>query len=380
MSNLLSIIIPTKNRQKYCLEAIKQILSLSLSELQICIQDNSDNNILEKEIEELNSDCVVYNYHGGSLSFVDNFSEAVSLSTGEFVCMIGDDDGILSNIIEVTKKLKEKGIDAFIPGLNSVYFWPTHNPIYKGGEDGFLIIKHTDPNIKNISPQNSLLRLLQNGCLDYLSYDLPRLYHGIVKRDVLDEIKKNTGSYFGGLTPDIYMATSLSFVCKNVAIANIPVTISGICSTSGSADSATGKHTGKLSDAPHFRGHEVYEWEEKIPAFYSVETIWAESLIKAIRDFRKEYLLTQINFSRLYSFCNDKYPQYSTIISETARDNNVDIYNIKKTPKLVVVVKSYADRIINRIFNRIPRVFYNVIDIEAAAQYSMKYLKYTRLN
>ena len=88
--------------------AIKQILALKLPEIEICIQDNSDTDDLRREIESLKSDQVVYNYHAGILSFVDNFSEAVSISHGEYVCMIGDDDGILPNIVEYVEKAKKK--------------------------------------------------------------------------------------------------------------------------------------------------------------------------------------------------------------------------------------------------------------------------------
>ena len=50
MSYLLSVVIPTKNRGYYCLEAVKQILALNYPEVQICIQDNSDTDQLSQEI------------------------------------------------------------------------------------------------------------------------------------------------------------------------------------------------------------------------------------------------------------------------------------------------------------------------------------------
>ena len=103
MEPRLSIIIPTKNRQRYCLAAVKQILSLGMRDFEICVQDNSDENTLEQEITSLGSHLVKYNYHKGVLSFVDNFSEAVSLCSGKYACMIGDDDGLLSSIENIVE-------------------------------------------------------------------------------------------------------------------------------------------------------------------------------------------------------------------------------------------------------------------------------------
>ena len=73
-----------------------------------------------------------------------------------------------------------------------------------------------------------------------------------MKKECLEEIRTKTGRYFNGLSPDIYSVVALSLVSKNNVFIDYPFTISGICKTSGSADSATGRHTGKWEDAPHF--------------------------------------------------------------------------------------------------------------------------------
>lgn len=39
-----------------------------------------------------------------------------------------------------------------------------------------------------------------------------------------------------------------------------------------------------------------------MPKFYSVETIWAESAIKAIKDMKREDLLTGFNKYKLYVY------------------------------------------------------------------------------
>ena len=107
---LLSIIIPTKNRQVYCLKSIRQILGVVSKDVEIIVQDNSDDNSLSEEFKSQEFEMVKYNYHSGVLSFVDNFSEAVSLCSGKYVCMIGDDDGVLPIIEKVTKYCDKKGL------------------------------------------------------------------------------------------------------------------------------------------------------------------------------------------------------------------------------------------------------------------------------
>ena len=45
---LLSIIIPTKNRQVYCLKSIRQILGVVSKDVEIIVQYNSDDNSLSE--------------------------------------------------------------------------------------------------------------------------------------------------------------------------------------------------------------------------------------------------------------------------------------------------------------------------------------------
>lgn len=374
MGKILSIIIPTKNRQKYCLAAVKQIVSLKSKDIEICIQDNSDDNLLQEQIEQLCCSDIVYNYHSGVLSFVDNFSEAVSLASGEYLCMIGDDDGILPNITTECQYMKDKGLDAYIPGLNAIYYWPSPNPIEENQRKGYLIINGTRTKKKSVDPLMVLNDLLKKGALNYYTFDMPRLYHGIVKRDVLETIKMQAGNYFKGLTPDIYMAVALSFVCKKVERSDYPVTISGICPTSGSADSATGRHTGELKNAPHFRGHDSYEWDNLVPAFYSVETIWAETLIKAIKDFQSDKLIETLNLPLLYSVCEKKYPQFSYLIKEFAQKNKIQVLTPKAENKFLKKLVVFSGHIRHRFLYGKSYRFTDVYDIEKACEIISKYI------
>lgn len=369
MKYILSIIIPTKNRQKYCLAAIRQILSLNLSEIEICIQDNSDTDILRNEISSITSENIVYNYHEGVLSFVDNFSEAVSLSHGEYLCMIGDDDGILPSIMDMVRFMKGKGIDSLIPSLGAVYYWPSDNPIVANGEKGVLTLSYLRSKARYTNSQKALLKLLKGAVQNYTSLDMPRLYHGIVKKTCLEDIKEQTGKYFDGLTPDIYMAVALSFVCKKTLRIDTPITISGICPTSGSNDSATGKHTGKLEDAPHFKGHTDYHWDEHIPAFYSVDTIWAETLMQALTMFKRDDLKSKFNMPLFEIICLKKYPEYENIIKEHAKKEFVSIISMKKQ-NLLLRIKMLKKKVLNKLNPKFKITYQNVQDIQIACEMS----------
>ena len=350
MNPELSIIIPTRNRQFYCLSAIKQILSLKLHSFEICIQDNSDTNSLYDDINKLNNEHIVYNYHEGVLSFVDNFSEAVSLCSGQYLCMIGDDDGVMKDIEDVLSYAKAHNIDAIIPSIDYAYYWPTDKPLVPGAEKGYLLAPKRVLEAKYEKVTPSLAKLLNNAGQDYQALNLPRLYHGLVKKDVLDSVKKRTGVLFDGLTPDIYIAAALLIVCRNVYRTNMSITISGVCPTSGSADSDTGRHTGKLSDAPHFRGHSEYHWKKEIPYVYSIETIWAETFLHVLENFNLKSEIERFNIPLLDAICRYKHPQLQKEV-----DCHANEYGISQIRMAWLYWKYWVAHMIPRITSRIKR-------------------------
>lgn len=312
---LLSIIIPTRNRQKYLLKCIDEILTLNDERIQIIIQDNSDIANLLKHLPICKkANQIKYQYTPGIVSFVDNFNFAMESADGTYCCLIGDDDGVTDYIGDVTAWANKYNIEALIPEVLFEYFWPNSIDIKKSSHQGLIRLLDTAINVKIFEPYKHIKKLLYNGGQNYTTLELGKLYHGIIKTSSLKQIKEITGKYFGGLTPDIYMAVALSLTLKSAVKINFPLTIAGVCSNSGSADSSTGRHVGPLESAPHFKGHQNYSWATEVPPFYSVETIWADSALAALYDFHQDKLVKKFSVSNLDAYCKWKYPEYSRII------------------------------------------------------------------
>ena len=370
---LLSIIIPTKNRGFYCLEAIKQILALGDQEIQICIQDNSDTNKLEREISLLDSSNVTYNYHHGTLSFVDNFSEAISLAEGEYVCMLGDDDGVLPNILDITRMMKEEGYDAVVQDVAISYFWPKGND--KG--NGHLFLKEVQQKKEEIDTRKALRNLMKMGGQNYLNCGMAKIYHGIVKRSLVETVKEKSGKYFDGLSPDIYMSVLLSYYSQRALKLYYPCTLPGVCAKSGTADSSSGKHTGELKDAPHFTGHDSYEWDSKAPYVYSVETIWADTALHALKNIGDEEYYSQFRVDELDARCYYKYKQFRPRLLQHAKIYGYNPLSIK-FKSLKFVFSDVMERIHNKMLVILGRpnssTVYNIADIESAVKYVINYI------
>lgn len=171
------------------------------------------------------------------------------------------------------------------------------------------------------------------------------------------------------------MSVGLASILGSVVAIRFPITVSGICPRSGSSASATGAHTGKLGDAPHFIGHENYTWSKLVPDFYSVETIWADSGIHAFEEFNFGHILNKKGLKHLYSVLWRKYPQYRENIVNYANNNSISCLYVKFESKLIPIF-SLSKKVISRMLRKNGDVkkYYNVGDINDAVRITKKVL------
>lgn len=324
---LISVIIPTRNRQKYAEKTVEQILGLKQN-IEIIVQDNSDDDslfsILKPLIEAKN---IKYEYERKTLPFSENYNRATEKATGEYLCAIGDDDGILPNIVSCAEWMEKLGIDAVKPSKDQVYFYPGNSNKKKNSCLGFGTYTGS---YYFSNPESALISLLDDGGCNYLEKELPGSYHGLVRMETMKKVHSMTGKYYSGLTPDMYSVACLSLIPGiRFAVLDYPITLPGVCPTSGSAASDSGNHVGNLKDAPHLKACPDYKWSEKVPRYYSVETIWAETLLFAIRKMdRTELIDKYFNTQRLAQFLYQNNPMHRSeilhVLPETARQYIVD--------------------------------------------------------
>lgn len=304
---LLSIVVATKNREKYAISAIESILAIDSDNLQLVVQDNSDSLTLKMHVEEnFNDPRLVYSYIPPPLSSIGNFNAALALATGDYVCLIGDDDGVNPEILAAAEVAKKYDWDALTPKPRANYLWNgagVPSTLFTRVRERSIVVQQFSGDAEMVSPEPELKKLLRNGGVYYLRYKMPKLYHGLVKRQVLEEIQNRTGSYLGGLSPDIFSSVAISIIARSVAFVDYPLTIPGACGVSTSALSQTGKHTGELKDAPHFRDRTGYRWNNLVPPVYSPETIWVDSIISTLVAMNRRELIEDLNFPKLAAYC-----------------------------------------------------------------------------
>ena len=335
----LSIVIPTKNRVDTASVVINGILSIENSiTIQVIVMDNSDKDTLKEKID-LNNCNLVYVYDNSRMTFSQNFARGLNYCRGRYVCYIGDDDYISSNIDCLIHYMDKNNILSCGVLSTVSYYW---EGVHKEGK--VLQVSSRKWKITKIDVKLATKKLLENGGQGYLQFGLPKLYHGVISKKVIDDMKKDNLNIFDSLSPDIFNSFLLTKYLDYSYLTNYPFTIPGSSAKSASGKSINKRHIGALNEAPHFFGWDNYCWHTKIPAFFSVETIWAESLLFAI-----DYCGTgeTINYKRLYEICFYNHPEYCSFLT-----NDEIGFRISFRLRLKRRINKLSS-LVKRLFNRV---------------------------
>ena len=374
-NSLISIIIPTRNRQLYAVKTVNQIIGLN-QDIQIIVQDNSDDDSLRGMLgESIANGKVEYYYENKPLPFSDNYNRAAEQATGRYLCAIGDDDAILPCIIKCAEWMESEKIDAVKPIKNINFYY---SGVIKNENRACIGINQFTGHYRFSNPEVGVIDLLNDGGSNYPQKDLIGSYHCLVNMDLMNKVKSSTGVYYGGLTPDMYSVICLSMMNpERFAIVDYPITIPGVCPSSGSAANISNKHVGTLDKSPHLKLLPNYEWSSIVPKYYSVETIWAETMIHSLMKLGRMDLVDR--YFNKYALALSMYTNNTCNRSEilSILPEELKTYVIANSSTNTNKREKYYD-----LFNKIAiktsghnKVYYTNDDISVATKLAVDYLK-----
>ena len=310
---LLSIVVPTKDRYKYLKYLIELVAGFHSDEVELVIQDNSENNSeFLTYLNNLGYDFIRYNHIRGQIPMSDNSDKAILNSTGEYVCFLGDDDGLTRYTIDCARWMKRNKVDAVKPAL-IYYYWPDSIKENKNSRSAALKFKSFSGEICYKDPFKELIKVLKKGITD--RGEMPLVYHSIVSREALDRVYNKCNTFFPGNSPDISNAVALSLTVKKYATINLPRSFSGNSVYHGGGVYASGrKGQPDITEVPWFRPNVVDSWNKKLPRIAAPSLIWADSAMHALNEMGREDLQKNVSFNKLYFYFGIKNHEYRKML------------------------------------------------------------------
>lgn len=302
---LVSVVVATHNRSKYAIDCLRSVLEIAGSDLQVAVHDTSNDSCeLKNWAAGLDDARLKYVHSNERLSMTENHEKALKLADGEYICLIGDDDSVSKRIVDVAKFAQANDIKIITPPVKATYYWPDFRTKFYGDKHaGKVYLDNFSGEVTYINLSDRLNLSLAQACQG--TDRLPKLYHGLVHKTVIEKIRQvNNGVLLYGTSPDISASLSICLVGgDNYCMIDFPFTIPGGSAGSNSGRSALGKHKGDLKTDPHLAPFKNLVWADEIPKFFSVETVWAHAAWETLRNSPSQNEFNRFGLSRLYAQC-----------------------------------------------------------------------------
>lgn len=297
MEYLLSIVVPTKDRYEYLEQLVDLIISFKSPEIEVIIQDNTnENSRILNFLESRDTTNIKYFHTAEQISISLNSDKAILNSSGKYVCFIGDDDGVTRYVIDSVKWMEAKGI-GILRSEYAIHKWPSYRSPKPMKISGTVLTGNYDNKYVVYDNMACLKKLLSSGINNML--ELPRVYNGIVRRDILDKIYNKCGTFFPGPSPDMANSVALCIVEEKFCKINAPVVIGGHSSHLGGDTHRYTKNWGPLNEQKFISQKDQDNWSKKVPKVWSGCTVWPQSAISAMKAFGREDLLDLIDYDEV---------------------------------------------------------------------------------
>lgn len=301
ISYLLSIVIPTKDRYESLLPLLTYLISILNDSIEIIIQDNSkDNSQVKKFLSKYNNFNNIKYFHSiDDLSVIENCDAAIFNANGEYVCFIGDDDGIMRYTIDVVEWMKNNNIKV-LKAYKPDYYWPNQQSSYTSSDkSGIVKFEGFNYKIKTLKISEVLDNILMQG--GSIMGNLPSVYHGIIHKSILNNIYKHCGSYFPGPSPDMANAIAISQFVTEFTYVDFPLVISGKCNKSTGGQGVNHLHVASIDEVSHLPKDVLKTWDKNIPKYWTGQTIWAQTVVSSLSIFNSKDQINKLNYLYLYA-------------------------------------------------------------------------------
>jgi glycosyltransferase involved in cell wall biosynthesis len=225
----ISVVIPARNRLNLLKDAIFTVLKQEYQSWELVIFDNASTDPIKGHVDSLGESRIRYERSDAFLSVTDSWNRAIDYATGDYVILLGDDDGLVPDFFDkVASLVKSFGEPDFVLSATYQFMHPGVSPSEREGylaslTNGFFFAGHTWPFLLKASDA----RAAWIGSVDFRRNFTSNMEAFTFKRSFLDKIRMD-GQVIHAPFPDSYLANIAMANGTHILVYPEPLTIAGI--------------------------------------------------------------------------------------------------------------------------------------------------------
>jgi glycosyltransferase involved in cell wall biosynthesis len=184
-----SILIPTRDRPATFRHTLATVAAQQGDDYEIVVADNCGSPETRSIVDEVGAGRVRYARSDEVLPMSVNWERGLALCSGEYVTVLGDDDGFLPSTLQMTRKLIDATGSALVAWPRHTYWWPDtivpwarHQMVVTLGNSAAW--KESRPTLVNFYRGHEAFG------------NIPMIYRGFYQRGLIEEAMRQFGGFF----------------------------------------------------------------------------------------------------------------------------------------------------------------------------------------
>jgi glycosyltransferase involved in cell wall biosynthesis len=224
-----SVLLPTRNRLDLLSYAIETVRRQDYPDWEIIVSDNCSDEDISGYVRCLSDDRIKYVRIPQPIPVTDNWNNALDLSQGDYIIMLGDDDGLMRGYFSMLKHvIEEHDSPDFIYTSALLYAYPSVMPGYP---DGYLRT-YTSKKIYRAACEPFRLTkkeatMLVEHSLNFRMHFDYNMQFFFVSRKLVNQLKQY-GPFYQSPYPDYYASNAMMLKADHIVVVPKPLVAIGI--------------------------------------------------------------------------------------------------------------------------------------------------------
>jgi hypothetical protein len=215
-----SVVIPTRDRAETLRHALRTCLSQKIDAYEVIVSDNHSSPATRAVVDAIGSEKVRYVRTPAPLAMSSSWEFAVSHARGEYVLLIGDDDGLLPHSLLTLDKLTQEKAAPVIRWEPAYYTWPT----FALADQANYLRVPMGRGLREVSAIETIRAVIGFRTV-YTA--LPMFYNAAIHRSIIDTLRQRTGRVFPHPVPDVYSGFAVAAVAGRYLSTDLPMSVAG---------------------------------------------------------------------------------------------------------------------------------------------------------
>ena len=218
-----SLVIPTLQRSDTLRHSLATLVNQAYDDFEIIVQNNGRDGATEAVVDDFNDNRIRHCWSDHILPMADNWEAALANAGGEYITVVGDDDGLFPDACRLAADIFARTNAEILSWRPFCYCWPSH--IYPEMRNRLIADIDSDVKIRLMSSRNQLQRFYRF-VLHYSQ--LPMIYNSFVARKAIERVITRGGRYFLGALPDVASGIVNAECTEEFAFITRPLSMAGI--------------------------------------------------------------------------------------------------------------------------------------------------------